>query len=62
MGFASNLEKLDEKDIALCDYCQILLTDYYRDQGLLPSLDDSVEPQGPQTPMLAAGNSPKPRP
>jgi archaemetzincin len=38
MGFSANLERLDEKNLAFCDYCQILLTDYFRDQGLLPSL------------------------
>jgi archaemetzincin len=35
MGFSSNLEKLDRKRLGLCPYCQILLTDYYRDHGLL---------------------------
>ncbi len=28
MGFASNLEKLDQKRIGLCKYCLILLDDY----------------------------------
>ncbi len=29
MGFAANLEKLDEKKIGLCPYCLILLDDYF---------------------------------
>jgi len=30
MGFAENLEKLDDKDMELCPYCRILLEDYFR--------------------------------
>jgi archaemetzincin len=62
MGFSSNLEKLDKGDIALCDYCQILLTDYYRDQGLLPPLKGYAETPAPDTSLLAAGNPRKHRP
>ena len=29
MGFAANLEILDQKKIELCEYCQILLVDYF---------------------------------
>ena len=29
MGFSANLEKLDQKPPALCQYCQILLNDYF---------------------------------
>ena len=29
MGFATNLEKLDHKNLELCEYCQILLCDYF---------------------------------
>lgn len=29
MGFAANLEKLDQKKIGLCKYCLILLDDYF---------------------------------
>jgi len=60
MGFSSNLEKLDEGDIAFCDYCQILLTDYYRDQGLLPPLKG--ETPALETSLLAASNPHKHRP
>jgi archaemetzincin len=35
MGFSANLEKLDRKKLALCEYCQVLLADYLRDQGLI---------------------------
>jgi archaemetzincin len=28
MNFSANLEKLDQKELALCSYCQILLDDY----------------------------------
>jgi len=34
MGFSANLEKLDRKNLAFCQYCQIMLTDYLRDKGL----------------------------
>jgi len=29
MGFAANLEILDHKNVELCEYCQILLSDYF---------------------------------
>ena len=29
MGFAANLEILDQKNIELCEYCRILLDDYF---------------------------------
>jgi archaemetzincin len=29
MGFSANLEKLDQKPQAFCQYCQILLNDYF---------------------------------
>jgi archaemetzincin len=30
MGFAANLEKLDQKNLTLCKYCHVLMTDYLR--------------------------------
>jgi archaemetzincin len=30
MGFSTNLEKLDQKNLAFCQYCQILLEDYFK--------------------------------
>ena len=62
MGFSSNLEKLDSSKLALCTYCQILLTDYYRDQGLLPPLRQYGEIRVPGAPNLIADNSRKRRP
>ena len=35
MGFSANLENLDRKKLALCEYCQVLLADYLRDKGLI---------------------------
>lgn len=51
MGFSSNLEVLDQQKIAFCKYCQILLTDCFRDQGLLPPFKRYAE-----TPVLSASN------
>ncbi|MCK9376514.1 MAG: archaemetzincin family Zn-dependent metalloprotease [Syntrophobacterales bacterium] len=33
-GFSANLEILDRKNLAFCQYCQALLADHFRDQGL----------------------------
>ncbi|MCX5892557.1 MAG: hypothetical protein NTW80_06215 [Deltaproteobacteria bacterium] len=30
MGFSSNLEKLDQKPLTFCDYCQVMLADFWR--------------------------------
>ena len=35
MGFSANLEKLDQKKLAFCEYCRVLLADYLRDKGLI---------------------------
>ncbi len=35
MGFSGNLEKLDQRDLAFCQYCKVLLADSFRDKGLL---------------------------
>jgi archaemetzincin len=32
MGFSPNLEKLDQKDSAFCEYCQIMLNDYLKNR------------------------------
>ena len=37
MGFSANLDKLDRKNLAFCQYCRIMLTDYFRDKGLPPA-------------------------
>jgi archaemetzincin len=61
MGFSSNLETLDRRNIAFCDYCQILLTDYFRDQGLLPRLKLYAETHAPDASTPTVGNSRKHR-
>jgi len=51
MGFSSNLEKLDQTEIAFCDYCQVLMTDFFLEQGLQPPLKRYAE-----TPVQVASN------
>ncbi len=62
MGFSSTLEILDRSNIALCEYCQIFLTDYFRDQGLLPSFKQYAEIHAPAVPTPTAGGSRKHHP
>jgi archaemetzincin len=50
MGFSANLEKLDQKNLALCEYCQIMLGDYLKEQGLLPRPRRQVETGAPGAP------------
>ncbi|MGA8573792.1 MAG: hypothetical protein WBQ36_15145 [Desulfobaccales bacterium] len=50
MGFSSNLEKLDQKNLAYCEYCQIMLGDYLKEQGLLFRLRRQVETRAPGAP------------
>ncbi len=62
MEFSTNLEKLDRKHMAFCDYCQIMLTDYFRDQGLLPPpFKRYAEIHSPDAPNPTGGNSHKRR-
>lgn len=56
MGFSTNLEKLDKKDLVLCDYCQILLSDYYREQGLVTPPRGYAETHPADNSILAASN------
>jgi archaemetzincin len=35
MGFSSNLEKLDQKQVAFCRYCKVLLSDSFQNLGLI---------------------------
>ncbi len=55
MKFSSNLEKLDRRPLALCDYCQIMLTDFFRDAGLLPPRRLNAGVQAPGATPAAAG-------
>lgn len=50
MGFSANLEKLDQKNLAFCEYCQIMLRDYLKEQELLPRLRRQVETRAPGAP------------
>jgi archaemetzincin len=50
MGFSANLEKLDQKNLAFCEYCQIMLGDYLKERGLLPRLRRQAETRGPGAP------------
>lgn len=59
MGFSTNLEVLDRKKTAFCDYCQILLTDCFRDQGLLPPFRRHAEALVLKAANPTAGNSRK---
>jgi archaemetzincin len=62
MGFSSNLEKLDQKKLALCEYCLVLLQDFFKDQGLpLPRLKRNAEIHAPDAPTPIADNSRKHR-
>jgi hypothetical protein len=38
MGFSANLEKLDQKNLTFCQYCQVLLADFFQDHDLSPRL------------------------
>jgi len=38
MGFAANLEKLDQKNLTFCNYCQVLLADFYQEHNIFPRL------------------------
>jgi archaemetzincin len=38
MGFAANIEKLDQKNLSFCQYCQVLLADFFQDHNLSPQL------------------------
>ncbi len=38
MGFSPTLEKLDQKDLTLCRYCQVLLADFFLERQISPQL------------------------
>jgi archaemetzincin len=54
MRFSANLENLDRKNLAFCEYCQVLLTDYFRDKGLTPRLKRFGETPAPSAPIPIA--------
>ena len=54
MVFSANLEKLDQKNLAFCDYCQVSLTDYFRDKGLIHRIKRYGETPAPSAPIPIA--------
>jgi archaemetzincin len=50
MGFSPNLGKLDQGDLAFCEYCRILLDDYFQEQGLGRRLQRYAQKNGPGLP------------
>jgi archaemetzincin len=38
MSFSANLEKLDQKNLAFCQYCQVLLADFLQEHHIHPRL------------------------
>lgn len=38
MGFSPTLEKLDQKNLTLCRYCQVLLADFFLERQISPHL------------------------
>ncbi len=56
MGFAANLEKLDQKNLALCEYCQILLADFFRDQHISPRFKRYEGTRSPNAAIPVAGS------
>jgi len=61
MGFSANLEVLDQTNVAFCEYCQILLMDYYRDQGLIHRIKRYGETHAPGAPSPIPGSDRKRR-
>jgi archaemetzincin len=61
MGFSANLEILDRKNLDLCQYCQIMLADYFRSLGLDASLKRYEEIPAPTAANQVVDSSPKNR-
>lgn len=57
MQFSSSLEKLDRKNLAFCEYCQVLLTDYLRERGVTHRLKryEGTPAPGASTPIADNG-------
>jgi archaemetzincin len=54
MGFSANIEDLDQRNLTFCKYCQVLLSDYYRDKGLTPGFRRYGETPAPGAPIPVA--------
>jgi archaemetzincin len=57
MGFAANLEKLDQKNLAFCRYCQVLLADYFQEHHIPPRLKryEGTPPPNVAIPTVGSG-------
>ena len=62
MGFSANLEKLDQRNLAFCEYCQIMLEDYLKEEGVLPQLRRQLESRAPGAPRPVWDRDRKGRP
>ncbi len=62
MGFSANLEKLDQRNLAFCEYCQIMLEDYLKEGGVLPRLRRQLESRAPGAPRPVWDRDRKGRP
>lgn len=61
MGFAANLEKLDQKNLTICQYCQVLLADFRREQNIPPRLKRYAGTQRQDVASPTAGSGHKRR-
>jgi archaemetzincin len=61
MGFAANLEKLDQKNLSLCRYCQVLLADFFQEHALPPRLKQYEGTLGRGVAIPTAGSGRKRR-
>jgi archaemetzincin len=61
MGFSANLEILDQKAVAFCEYCQVLLTDYFRDHGVIHRIKRYGAIVAPGAPIPIPGSDRKRR-
>ncbi len=61
MKFSSNLAKLDQTELVFCDYCQVLMTDFFLDQGLQPPFKRYAETHEQAASNPGSGNSRKHR-
>lgn len=56
MGFSANLEKLDQKNLILCRYCQVLLADFYQEHQISPRLIRYAGTPSPGAAIPTSGN------
>ncbi len=61
MGFSANLEILYRKNLALYQYCQIMLADYFRSLGLDTTLKHYEETPAPDAASPVADKGQKRR-